>query len=89
MAIRLLGLGVGGDVGVLGNLAQQKCRLAELGNFVISLVAETHISFPDICINPIPYGISIPAMLRGGVFFTPPAKNILRSDRFKFLYTYQ
>ena len=40
-------------------------------------------------VNPIPYGISIPAMLRGGVFFTPPAKNILRSDRFKFLYTYQ
>ena len=42
-----------------------------------------------IVINPIPYGISIPAMLRGGVFFTPPAKNILRSDRFKFIYTYQ
>ena len=39
-------------------------------------------------INPIPYGISIPTVLRGGVKFTPPAKNIFRSVIFPFFYTY-
>ena len=38
--------------------------------------------------NPIPYGISIPAVLRGGVKNTPPAKNIFRSVIFQFFYTY-
>ena len=32
--------------------------------------------------NPIPYGISIPAMK-----FTPPAKNTIRGDIFQFCYT--
>ena len=36
-------------------------------------------------LNPIPYGISIPA---GGVKNTPPAKNIFWSVIFQFFYTY-
>ena len=38
--------------------------------------------------NPIPYGISIPAVLRGRVKNTPPAQNIFRSVIFQFFYTY-
>ena len=36
-------------------------------------------------LNPIPYGISVPAVLRGGgMESTPPAKNTLRGVRFQF-----
>ena len=41
-----------------------------------------------LMLNPIPYGISIPAVLRGGEKNTPPAKNIFRSVIFQFFYTY-
>ena len=48
----------------------------------------TNNSFLRLSFNPIPYGISIPAVLRGGVKNTPPAKNIFRSVIFPFFYTY-
>ena len=39
-------------------------------------------------VNPISYGISIPAVLRGRTKFAPPAKNIFWSLIFPFFYTY-
>ena len=42
------------------------------------------IKYAVTIINPISYGISVPAVLWGGVESTPPAENTLRGAKFQF-----
>ena len=60
-----------------------KIKVALLNKFI-----KKSLALGTLVVNPIPYGISIPAVLRGGVKNTPPAKNIFRSVIFQFFYTY-